>query len=81
MFGLTKREQRWAAEQKAAEAIIPLIVQIIAAKAEVVKAEIEADSRKTQLSFARTAANLWSKRNEKIYARITIHSIKKFRYR
>lgn len=28
MFGLTKREQRWKAEQKAAETIIPMITAI-----------------------------------------------------
>lgn len=28
MFGLTKREQRWKAEQKAAETLIPLITAI-----------------------------------------------------
>jgi len=29
MFGLTKREQRWAAEQKVAEVIIPAITEIV----------------------------------------------------
>jgi hypothetical protein len=29
MFGLTKREQRWAAEQKAAEVLIPAITEIV----------------------------------------------------
>ena len=28
MFGLTKREQRWKAEQKAAETLIPMITAI-----------------------------------------------------
>ena len=51
MFGLTKREQRWAAEQKAAEAILPLIGKIVEAKAEIVKAEIEAESRKNTMKF------------------------------
>jgi hypothetical protein len=31
MFGLTKREQRWAAEQKAAEVIIPALTKIVEA--------------------------------------------------
>lgn len=31
MFGLTKREQRWRAEQKAAETIIPLVVAALEA--------------------------------------------------
>ncbi len=32
MFGLTKREQRWAAEQKAAETIVPLLTAAIEAR-------------------------------------------------
>ena len=32
MFGLTKREQRWKAEQKAAEVLIPAIVQLTEAR-------------------------------------------------
>lgn len=31
MFGLTKREQRWAAEQKAAELLVTLTVEIVKA--------------------------------------------------
>lgn len=33
MFGLTKREQRWAAEQKAVETILGFAGQVVAAKA------------------------------------------------
>jgi hypothetical protein len=32
MFGLTKREQRWAAEQKAAETLVPLAIAAIEAR-------------------------------------------------
>jgi hypothetical protein len=31
MFGLTKREQRWAAEQKAAEVLVPALTRIVEA--------------------------------------------------
>ena len=35
MFGLTKREQRWAADQKAAELLVGVVVAAIKADAEV----------------------------------------------
>ncbi len=43
MFGLTKREQRWKAEQQAAEAILGFVSKIAELRTEVVKTEIEND--------------------------------------
>ncbi len=34
MFGLTKREQRWKAEQKTAETLVPLVTAIVQAQSE-----------------------------------------------
>ena len=52
MFGLTKREQRWAAEQKAAETIVPALVAAIEAKAALETneriAELEAELAKAK---------------------------------
>lgn len=44
MFGLTRREQRWKAEQKAAETLIPLITATVQAAADVRVAEANTDT-------------------------------------
>lgn len=44
MFGLTKREQRWKAEEKAAQALLGLATAAIQAKAQIAVAEAQADS-------------------------------------
>ena len=48
MFGLTRREQRWKAEQKAAEALIPLIAATVKAAAEIRVAEANTDSEELE---------------------------------
>ena len=44
MFGLTKREQRWKAEEKAAQALLGLATMAIQAKAQIAVAEAQADT-------------------------------------
>lgn len=44
MFGLSKREQRWAAEQKAAELLVSLAVSVVKARAEIQVAEAQSDT-------------------------------------
>ena len=44
MFGLTKREQRWKAEQKAAELLVDLARTVIRARTEVEIAEAHTDA-------------------------------------
>jgi cell division protein FtsB len=44
MFGLTKREQRWKAEQQAGEVLASLIGTVVKATAEVRVAEANADA-------------------------------------
>ncbi len=39
MFGLTRREQRWKAEQKAAETVVGLVAAVVRAAADVRIAE------------------------------------------
>lgn len=39
MFGLTKREQRWAADQKAAEVFLPFLSTIVEAKMKLTESE------------------------------------------
>ena len=46
MFGLSKREQRWKAEQKAVETLVPLLVAAIATVAAVRIAEINKTNAK-----------------------------------
>jgi hypothetical protein len=43
MFGLTKREQRWKAEQKASELMVSLATAVVEAVARVRIAEAEAE--------------------------------------
>lgn len=44
MFGLSKREQRLAAEQKAAELLVTLAVSVVKARAEIQVAEAQTDA-------------------------------------
>ena len=44
MFGLTKREQWWKAEQRAAELLVALVEPKVRAESEVRLAEIQANS-------------------------------------
>lgn len=44
MFGLTRREQRWKAEQKAAETLIPLIAATVQAAADIRVSESNTDA-------------------------------------
>lgn len=44
MFGLTRREQRWKAEQKAAEALMPMLAATVQAAAQVRVAEANTDA-------------------------------------
>lgn len=46
MFGLTKREQRWKAEQQAAELLVGLAVAALKAKAEITIAETNAETER-----------------------------------
>ena len=48
MFGLTRREQRWKAEQKAAETLIPLIAATVQAAAEIRVAEANTDAEELE---------------------------------
>ena len=45
---MTRREQRWKAEQKAAEALIPLIAATVKAAAEIRVAEANTDSEELE---------------------------------
>lgn len=44
MFGLSRREQRWAAEQKAAELLVSVACAAIKAQAEIQVAEAQSDA-------------------------------------
>jgi hypothetical protein len=55
MFGLTRREQRWKAEQKAAEALIPLIAATVQAAAEIRAAEANTDAKELERLRAEAA--------------------------
>lgn len=44
MFGLTKREQRWKAEQQAAEVLADLAKTVVQARAQVAMAEAQTDA-------------------------------------
>ena len=55
MFGLTRREQRWKAEQKAAEALIPLIAATVQAVAEIRVAEANTDAAELERLRAEVA--------------------------
>ena len=55
MFGLTRREQRWKAEQKAAEALIPLIAATVQAAAEIRVAEANTDAAELERLRAEVA--------------------------
>ena len=46
MFGLTQREQRWAAELKAAELITTMTVATINAQKEIILAEVNGEAEK-----------------------------------
>lgn len=46
MFGLTRREQRWKAEQQAAELLVRLAVAAINAKAQIAAAEAQSNRDK-----------------------------------
>ena len=48
MFGLTRREQRWKAEQKAAEALLPVLAATVQAVAQVRVAEANTDARELE---------------------------------
>jgi hypothetical protein len=52
MFGLTRREQRWKAEQAAAEALIPFAIAAVNAAATVRAAEAQVDA--VELASLRT---------------------------
>jgi hypothetical protein len=60
MFGLTRREQRWKAEQKAAETLVPLIAATVQAAAEIRVAEAAADAEleRMRTEIARLSACL-----------------------
>jgi hypothetical protein len=44
MFGLTRREQRWKAEQQVAEVLAPLVATAIKAAADIQVAEAQTDA-------------------------------------
>ena len=44
MFGLTRREQRWKAEQKAAEILVALVSTVVTATAQIRTAEAATDA-------------------------------------
>ena len=46
MFGLTKREQRWKAEQQAAELLVGFAAAVVRAAADVRIAEVEAEAER-----------------------------------
>jgi len=56
MFGLTKREQRWKAEQKVAEALIPLLSATIKAAADIRVAEANEEIARLRAEVARLTA-------------------------
>ena len=51
MFGLTRREQRWKEERKAAELIVTLVSTVVTAAAAVRKAEVEAQAKADALEL------------------------------
>ena len=53
MFGLTRREQRWKAEQQALEALTPLLVAKVKADARIEVAEAEAKAKADEVSQLR----------------------------
>lgn len=44
MFGLTRREQRWKAEQQAAEVLVAMVGTMVRAAADIRVAEAQADA-------------------------------------
>ena len=57
MFGLSKREQRWAAEQKATETLMPLITAVAV---EAVKQDNEKDRLRQENEALRSLLNLYN---------------------
>jgi cell division protein FtsB len=55
MFGLTKREQRWAAEQRAAETMIPLLTASIANNSRISQYEAEISRLNARVTELETA--------------------------
>lgn len=49
MFGLTQREQRWKAEQKAAETLVGLTVAVLQTKAQIAQTEALTEERIRQI--------------------------------
>lgn len=58
MFGLTKREQRWKAEQQAAELLVSLAAVAVRAAADVSVAEAEAETERLRKEIAELRATL-----------------------
>lgn len=58
MFGLTKREQQWAAEQKAAEVLAKLLTDILKIEAAKEKQKLEFELRTLKDDNARLRAAL-----------------------
>jgi len=53
MFGLTRREQRWKAEQQAAEMLVGLCATAVKAAAKIREAEVVAEAQANALEVER----------------------------
>jgi len=73
MFGLTKREQRWAAEQKVAEVIIPAITEIV-----VERLKMDTNERIAALGTEQQLHQAWRKRAEEAEARLAVYNTNGF---
>lgn len=60
MFGLTRREQRWKAEQKAAELLVGFAQAVVevSAKVRIAEAEAEAECLRKEVAELRAAAGV-----------------------
>lgn len=56
MFGLTRREQRWKAEQKAAETLAGFTVAVLRTKAQIAQTEALTEERIRQIVREELAA-------------------------
>ena len=65
MFGLTKREQRWKAEQQAAELLVGVAVAAINAKARIAEAEALAGNSAELAALRKEVAELRAAQGEK----------------
>lgn len=84
MFGLSRREQRWKAEQQALELLVPLVTTLAKVKAELIIAEVEAEAKakaeaEAKAKDAALAGELEQLRKEVVEMRLQLAAVKQER--